>query len=157
MVNLRYAELKEHLNQNPYRNRDSSPDAFQEAFFENFKIYESLLEIMNKKCEKIEQDIQAEIDTLMKRHDVKETENTTYEDGETRELKRKKQIGLKNELLEIEERKKHQIDKIVSAGGVIWINLISFVRRVKVRQFSCSVNSNLLILFININVCHLFK
>ena len=93
MVNFRYAELKEYLNQNSYRNRDSNRDAFQEACFENFKIYESLLEIMNKKCEKIEQDIQAEIDTLMKRHDVKETENTTYEDGETRELKRKKQIG----------------------------------------------------------------
>ena len=96
---------------------------------------------MNKKCEKIEQDIQAEIDALMKRHDVKETENTTYEDGETRELKRKKQIGLKNELLEIEERKKHQIDKIVSAGGIIWINLISFVRRVKVSYLFYSVNS----------------
>ncbi|CAG8461935.1 4854_t:CDS:10 [Funneliformis mosseae] len=131
MVNLRYAELKEHLNQNLYRNRDANRDAFQKAFCENFKIYESLLEIMNKKYEKIEQDIQAEIDALMKRHDAKETENTTYEDGETREIKRKKQIGLKNEISEIEERKKQQIDKIVSAGGVIWINLISFVRRVK--------------------------
>ncbi|CAI2190405.1 7617_t:CDS:10 [Funneliformis geosporum] len=131
MVNLRYAELKEHLNQNIYRNRDANRDAFQKTFCENFKTYESLLEIMNKKYEKIEQDIQAEIDALMKRHDAKETENTTYEDGETRELKRKKQIGLKNEILEIEERKKQQIDKIVSAGGVIWINLISFVRRVK--------------------------
>ena len=146
MVNFRYAELKEYLNQNSYRNRDSNRDA---ACFENFKIYESLLEIMNKKCEKIEQDIQAEIDTLMKRHDVKETENTTYEDGETRELKRKKQIGLKNELLEIEERKKHQIDKIVSAGGIIWINLISFVRRVKVRQLLiCKFNLLTLLLIL---------
>uniref|UniRef100_U9TVJ7 Suppressor of forked domain-containing protein n=1 Tax=Rhizophagus irregularis (strain DAOM 181602 / DAOM 197198 / MUCL 43194) TaxID=747089 RepID=U9TVJ7_RHIID len=131
MVNLRYAELKEHLNQNSYRHRDSNPDAFQEAFCENFKTYESLLAIMDKKYEKIEQDMQAEVDALIKRHDVKETENTTYEDGETRELKRKKQIGLKNELLEVEERKKRQLDKIVSAGGIIWINLISFVRRVK--------------------------
>ncbi|RIA88086.1 hypothetical protein C1645_826856 [Glomus cerebriforme] len=131
MVNLRYAELEEHLNQNYYRNRDSDQDAFQETFRENFQTYESLLAIMDKKYEKIEQDMQAEVDALIKRHDVKETENTTYEDGETRELKRKKQIGLKNELLEIEERKKLQIDKIVSAGGIIWINLISFVRRVK--------------------------
>jgi alpha-galactosidase/6-phospho-beta-glucosidase family protein len=139
MVNLRYAELKEHLSQNSFRHRDSNPDAFQEAFFENYKSYESLLVIMDKKYEKIEQDMQAEVDALIKRHDVKETENTTYEDGETRELKRKKQIGLKNELSEVEERKKRQLDKIVSAGGIIWINLISFVRRVKVRLFSYSV------------------
>lgn len=140
MVNLRYAELKEHLNQNSYRHRDSNSDAFQEIFCENFKTYESLLAIMDKKYEKIEQDMQAEVDALIKRHDVKETENTTYEDGETRELKRKKQIGLKNELSEVEERKKRQLDKIVSAGGIIWINLISFVRRVKVRLISYSVN-----------------
>ncbi len=108
MVNLRYAELKEYLNQNLYRNRETNYDDFQKAFCENFKTYESLLEIMNKKYEKIEQDIQAEIDALMKRHDAKEAENTIYEDGETREIKRKKQIGLKNEILEIEERKKHQ-------------------------------------------------
>src|SRR5581483_7513328 len=98
MVNLRYAELKEHLNQNSYRHRDSNQDIFQKAFSENFKTYESLLAIMDKKYEKIEQDMQAEVDALIKKHDVKETESTTYEDGETRELKRKKQIGLKNEL-----------------------------------------------------------